>query len=148
MVGTRGKKIKFDLDSPELELDDESDVERPGRYWKLAVESVPSTEGPSVFLLTAKPLAKRRKTKRFKSGEDDHAFTPGSSPGKRKAKTTLVQNQLITRRSGKSGKLRELMNMPIDIFTEVCYSESSSRTRLIRSLVRFVLILIPMTFVV
>ncbi|KAG9023643.1 hypothetical protein FS837_005677 [Tulasnella sp. UAMH 9824] len=99
MVATRGKKINFGLDSPEVEFDDESEVEGP-----------------------AKHAAKRRKTKRSKSGEEDCAFTPGSSPGKRKAKATLsVQSQLITRRSGKGGKLRDLMNMPVDIFTELCY---------------------------
>lgn len=98
MVATRGKKIKFDLDSSEVEFDDESDVERPGKH-----------------------AAKRRKTKKSKSGEADGAFTPGSSPSKRKGKaTTLIQNQLITRRSGRGGKLRDLMNMPVDIFTEIC----------------------------
>ncbi|KAG9026114.1 hypothetical protein FS837_004741 [Tulasnella sp. UAMH 9824] len=98
MVATRGKKIKFGLDSSEVEYDDESDAERP-----------------------AKPAAKRRKTIKSNSGEDDGAFTPGSSPGKRKGKaTTLIQNQLITRRSGRGGKLRELMNMPVDIFAEIC----------------------------
>ncbi|KIO33095.1 hypothetical protein M407DRAFT_17962 [Tulasnella calospora MUT 4182] len=108
MVTTRGKKIKFDLDTSEVEFDDERDVERP-----------------------AKPALKRRKTKKSKSGEEDSAFTPGSSPGKRKGKATLIQNQLITRRSGRGGKLRDLMNMPVDIFTEICsYLEPHDLRRL------------------
>ncbi|KAG9040896.1 hypothetical protein FS837_012965 [Tulasnella sp. UAMH 9824] len=97
MVSTRGKKIKFDMDPSEIEFDDESDAERP-----------------------AKRAAKRRKTQRSKYGEDDGAFTPGSSPSKKKGKAALIQNQLITRRSGRSGKLRDLMNMPVDIFAEIC----------------------------
>ncbi|KAG9021772.1 hypothetical protein FS837_006993, partial [Tulasnella sp. UAMH 9824] len=97
MVTTRGKKIKFDLDSSEGELDGERDVEVP-----------------------EKPALKRRRTKQSKSPDDDPAFELVASSGKGKEKATSDQNQLITRRSGKGGKLRDLMNMPVDIFTEVC----------------------------
>ncbi|KIO33108.1 hypothetical protein M407DRAFT_17974 [Tulasnella calospora MUT 4182] len=99
MVSTRGKKIKFDLDSSEGELDGERDVEGP----------------------VAKPAPKRRRTKQSKPSEDDPAFNPGSSSSKGKEKETSDQNQLITRRNTKGGKLRDLMNMPVDIFTEVCF---------------------------
>ncbi|KAG8924479.1 hypothetical protein FRC01_011443 [Tulasnella sp. 417] len=97
MVATRGKKIKFDMDTSEAESEAEMDIERP-----------------------AKPASNRRNTKKSKSGEDDRAFARRSSPVKKKGKTTLVQNQLITQRSGRGGKLRDLMNMPVDIFTEIC----------------------------
>ncbi|KAG9040899.1 hypothetical protein FS837_012968 [Tulasnella sp. UAMH 9824] len=110
MATTRGKKIKFDLDSNEVEFDDEGAVEQPH----------------------AKLAAKRRNTKKSKSGEGDGAFTPGSSPSKGKGKATAtIQNQLITRRSGKGGKLRDLMNMPVDIFTEVYDYKDSSKIELI-----------------
>ncbi|KIO21254.1 hypothetical protein M407DRAFT_29132 [Tulasnella calospora MUT 4182] len=98
MVTTRGKKIKFDLDISDGELDDsEIDVEQP-----------------------AGPAPKRRKTKRPKFTDEDPDLNFGSSSGKGKEKATSGQNQLITRRNSKGGKLRDLMNMPIDIFTEVC----------------------------
>ncbi|KAG8945207.1 hypothetical protein FRC04_001113 [Tulasnella sp. 424] len=97
MVTTRGKKIKFELDSSEGELDGEKDVGQP-----------------------VKPAAKRRRTKKSKSEDDDPAFAPSSSSGKGKDKATPDQNMLITRRGGKGGKLRDLMNMPVDIFAEVC----------------------------
>ncbi|KAG8945213.1 hypothetical protein FRC04_001119 [Tulasnella sp. 424] len=97
MVTTRGKKIKFELDSSEGELDGDKDVEQP-----------------------VKPAAKRRRTKKAKSEDNDSAFFPSSSSGKGKEKATPDQNMLITRRGGKGGRLRDLMNMPVDIFTEVC----------------------------
>ncbi|KAG8969351.1 hypothetical protein FRC05_001090 [Tulasnella sp. 425] len=97
MVTTRGKTIKFELDSSEGELDGENNVEKP-----------------------VKLAAKRRRTKKAKSEDDDLAFAPSSSSGKGKDKATPDQNVLITRRGGKGGKLRDLMNMPVDIFTEVC----------------------------
>ncbi|KAG8927602.1 hypothetical protein FRC00_002033 [Tulasnella sp. 408] len=93
MVTTRGKKIDFNTESS----DGERDVGQ-----------------------TEKPAPKRRKTKKSDSADDDTGFEPGPSSAKGKEKATLEQNQLITRRGGKGGKLRDLMNMPIDIFTEVC----------------------------
>ncbi|KAG8969353.1 hypothetical protein FRC05_001092 [Tulasnella sp. 425] len=97
MVSTRGKKIEFELDSSEGESVGEKDVQQP-----------------------VKPAAKRRRTKKSKSEDYDPAFAPSSSLGKGKDKATPDQNMLITRRGGKGGKLRDLMNMPVDIFTEVC----------------------------
>ncbi|KIO33104.1 hypothetical protein M407DRAFT_65782 [Tulasnella calospora MUT 4182] len=67
-----------------------------------------------------KPAPKRQRTKKSKVAEDDPAFNSESSSSKGKAKATADQNRLITRRRGKGGKLRDLMNMPVDIFTEVC----------------------------
>ncbi|KAG8929354.1 hypothetical protein FRC00_001474 [Tulasnella sp. 408] len=93
MVTTRGKKIDFNAESS----DGERDVGKP-----------------------EKPAPKRRKTKKSDSADDNTGFEPGSSSAKGKDKAALEQNQLITRRGGKGGKLRDLMNMPIDIFTEVC----------------------------
>ncbi|KAG9026615.1 hypothetical protein FS837_004562 [Tulasnella sp. UAMH 9824] len=93
MVATRGKKIDFKADSS----DGERDVEHLGEH-----------------------APKRRKTKKSDSAGDDTGFLPGPSSAKGKDKATLDQNQLITRRGGRGGKLRDLMNMPIDIFTEVC----------------------------
>ncbi|KAG9040631.1 hypothetical protein FS837_000377 [Tulasnella sp. UAMH 9824] len=118
MVTTRGKKIKLDLDSSEGELDRERDDEVPG-------EGRAYGDAGTIFLnaclfLAAKPAPKRRRTKRSKSSEDDSAFNPGASSGKGKEKAPSDQNQLITRRNGRGGKLRDLMNMPVDIFTEVC----------------------------
>ncbi|KAG9026616.1 hypothetical protein FS837_004563 [Tulasnella sp. UAMH 9824] len=55
MVTTRGKKIKFDLDSSEGELDGERDDEAP-----------------------AKPAPKGRRAKQSKSLDDDFAFNPTS----------------------------------------------------------------------
>ncbi|KAG9040895.1 hypothetical protein FS837_012964 [Tulasnella sp. UAMH 9824] len=97
MVFTRGKKINFDLDSSEVGFEDEEEIERP-----------------------EKPPTKRRKPKKSKSGEGHSAFTPSSSSVKRKGKAALIRNQLITRRSGRGGKLRDLMDVPVDIFTEIC----------------------------
>ncbi|KAG9025739.1 hypothetical protein FS837_004835 [Tulasnella sp. UAMH 9824] len=97
MVTTRGKNIKLHLDSSEGELDRERDDEG-------AVE----------------PPPKRQRTRQSKSSKRDPAFNPGGSSGKGKEKATSDQNHLITRRGGKGGKLRDLMNMPVDIFTEVC----------------------------
>ncbi|KAG9024409.1 hypothetical protein FS837_005382 [Tulasnella sp. UAMH 9824] len=96
MVTTRGKHIKFDTYASQGELDRERDDEAP-----------------------AKPPLKRRRTKQPKPSEDDPTFNPSPSSGKGKGKATSDQNQLITRRSGRGGKLRDLMNMPVDIFTEV-----------------------------
>ncbi|KIO33097.1 hypothetical protein M407DRAFT_17964 [Tulasnella calospora MUT 4182] len=62
---------------------------------------------------------KRRKTKKSRSTEDDPAFTPGSSQGKGKNKTTSHSDHPTTLRGCKGGKLRDLMNMPVDIFTEI-----------------------------
>ncbi|KAG8927604.1 hypothetical protein FRC00_002035, partial [Tulasnella sp. 408] len=97
MVITRGKNIKLDLDSSEGELDGERDDDGP-----------------------AEPPPKRRRTRQPKPSEHDPAFNPGSSLGKGKEKATSGPNQLITRRNGRGGKLQDLMNMPVDIFTEVC----------------------------
>ncbi|KAG8932684.1 hypothetical protein FRC00_014320 [Tulasnella sp. 408] len=97
MVTTRRKKIKLHLASSEGELDGELDV-----------------EGPAI------PAPKRRKTKQPRSPDNNSAFEPGASSGKGKEKATSDQNQLITRRNGRGGKLRDLMNMPVDIFAEVC----------------------------
>ncbi|KAG8953392.1 hypothetical protein FRC00_006332, partial [Tulasnella sp. 408] len=97
MASTRGKKINFDMDPTEGGYDHEGEIERP-----------------------AKPAAKRRNTKKFKSGEGHRDSIPGSLPAKRTGKGALIQNQLITRRSGRGGKLRGLMNVPVDIFTEIC----------------------------
>lgn len=76
----------------------------------------------TALFLAEKPAPKRRRTKQSKSSDEDPAFNPGASSGKGKEKATSDQVQLITRRSSKGGKLRDLMNMPVDIFTEVCYS--------------------------
>ncbi|KAG8932685.1 hypothetical protein FRC00_014321 [Tulasnella sp. 408] len=97
MVTTRGKGINFDLDSSDGELDGERDDEEP-----------------------AKPAPKRRRTRQSKSPDGGTALNPGTSSGKGKEKAASDRNQLITRRNGKGGKLRDLMNMPVDIFTEVC----------------------------
>ncbi|KIO33107.1 hypothetical protein M407DRAFT_17973 [Tulasnella calospora MUT 4182] len=93
MVTTRGKKINFSAGSSDGEID---------------------------IRASEKPTPKRRRTKKSGSADGDPGFAPSSSSGQGKDKATLNQNQLITRRSGKGGKLRDLMNMPVDIFTEVC----------------------------
>ncbi|KAG8924480.1 hypothetical protein FRC01_011444 [Tulasnella sp. 417] len=97
MATTRGKKIEFDLGSSGGELDAIIDVDD-----------------------AAEPAHKRRKTKKSTSTEADLPFNLGSSSGKGKGKQTPGQDQLITRRGGRGGKLRDLMYMPVDIFTEIC----------------------------
>ncbi|KAG9040630.1 hypothetical protein FS837_000376 [Tulasnella sp. UAMH 9824] len=97
MVATVGKKIKFELDFSGGELDGERDEEGP-----------------------AGSPRKRRRTKQPKPSKDDPAFNPGSWSGTRKEKATPGANELITRRNGRGGKLRDLMNVPVDIFIEVC----------------------------
>ncbi|KIO33106.1 hypothetical protein M407DRAFT_17972 [Tulasnella calospora MUT 4182] len=97
MVTTREKKIKFDPDPSDGEPDGELDLEQP-----------------------AVPAPKRRKSNKPQFTDDDPALNPGPSSEKGKEKATSDQNQLIIRRSTKGGKLRDLMNMPVDIFTEVC----------------------------
>ncbi|KAG8983703.1 hypothetical protein FRB90_005826 [Tulasnella sp. 427] len=97
MVTTRGKKINFSADGSDGEPDD--------------VE----LEVPAV-----KRASKRRKPNKSNVKDDDTAFEPSSSATKGKGKAVPEQPQLITRRGGRGGKLRDLMNMPIDIFAEVC----------------------------
>ncbi|KAG9019068.1 hypothetical protein FRB90_006811 [Tulasnella sp. 427] len=105
MVTTRGKKIEF-----KVELSDGE-----GEDAKLEV--------PREGAKQAKPPNKRRRTKNVKTDDDDTTFGlpfKPSSSARGNNRAIAEQTELITRRTGRGGKLRDLMNMPVDIFTEVC----------------------------
>ncbi|KAG9019069.1 hypothetical protein FRB90_006812 [Tulasnella sp. 427] len=100
MVITRRKKIDFSVAPSDSEAEG---VEFNGRVSNL------------------KSPPKRRKTNKSKQDDDDTAFNHRSSSPKGKGKAVSEQPQLIIRRAGRGGKLRDLMNMPVDIFAEVCF---------------------------
>ncbi|KAG8958812.1 hypothetical protein FRC00_002258 [Tulasnella sp. 408] len=65
-------------------------------------------------LPSEKPERKRRKPQKFQNdNEDSDGLAPGPSRNPDSAKT-----EQIVRRTGNRGKLRDMMDMPIDIFTE------------------------------
>ncbi|KAG9019067.1 hypothetical protein FRB90_006810 [Tulasnella sp. 427] len=98
MVTTRGKRIKFNV-GPSGGEDNDVEFEGPG-----------------------KQVDKPQRTVKSASTNVNAAFHPSgaSSSATNKANATPNQTHLITRRSSRGGKLRNLMNMPIDVFVEVC----------------------------
>ncbi|KAG8903390.1 hypothetical protein FRC01_009213, partial [Tulasnella sp. 417] len=94
MVTTRGR------------LAAQSDPQQEGR-------DLSSGEGPK-----ASPGGKARRTNKPKL-DDDSASTASSSKGKRKSEG---KNGLVKARGrGAGGKLRDIMNLPVELFAEVCY---------------------------
>ncbi|KIO33110.1 hypothetical protein M407DRAFT_235983 [Tulasnella calospora MUT 4182] len=63
-----------------------------------------------------KPGRKRRKPQRSQT-DDEYSDVP--APGPSRIPDTAKTEQIV-RRNGKRGRLRDMMDMPIDIFAEVC----------------------------
>ncbi|KAG9042426.1 hypothetical protein FS837_010892 [Tulasnella sp. UAMH 9824] len=73
-------------------------------------------------LLADKPGRKRRRPQKPQTHNED-SDGPASGPSRNRDSAKTEQ---ITRRSGNRGKLRDMMDMPIDIFTEVGYHTDKS----------------------
>lgn len=80
----------------------------------------PPKPRPAFWLEDRAPKRRKIEKSDFSTPSADLAYVPGSSPGEGRSNVTLDQMQLITRRNGRGGKLRDMMNMHEDILDEVC----------------------------
>lgn len=96
-------------------------VARHDYHWLYSLTLLPMT--PTLWpWLVEKPGRKRRRPQKLQNdNEDSDGLAPGPSRNPGSAKT-----EQIVRRNGNRGKLRDMMDMPIDIFTEVGYHSGQS----------------------